>query len=349
MIEKIAFIYYQSDSKSNGGIRSMLQIIDGLNEFDIIGISNKNEFASVFSSFKKVNYHPNKSIIQKAKLALLLSIYLLKQKIRVVHVNDIGMFYLLPIILLFPGIKVVLNIRSVKRSYSVKWLIVNLASSIVVLSEDMRLKLLDRLPFILPNKVTHIYSAVELRGDKPLLLSQKQNRIIYPAVFGERKNQKGFLENFDFTTLPEGVIVMCIGDMTDKEYVSACNEVVRKRGIGNCVELLPHNSNIYELMRTSLICLVISDREGMARVMIESLAAGTPCVSFDLPSAREILDKVDTRLVIPHRDYNKLSEVLNSIINDRNYDGLAFKSYSKAKELFQIQNMQNSYKKIYEK
>lgn len=349
MTKKVAFLYYQNESKSNGGIKSMLQIVEGLSEYEKIGISNSVDHAQSFDQFLKIHYHPRNSLIQKVKIIISLSIYLLKRRITLVHVNDIGVFYLLPVILLMPHIKVVLNIRGIKSKYTRKWLIVNLASRIVVLSDDMRSKLLNRLPFIYASKLTYIHSGVEFSSNPPLLMHQKQKRIIYPAVFTDRKNQKGLLESFDFASLPEGIKIVCIGDMSNLEYVSACRKVIVERGISNNVELIPHEDSIDDLISTSLITLVVSNREGMARAMIESLALGTPCVSFDLPSAREILDKVDSRLVTPVGDYNRLATNLNSLISDKNYDDLVLKSYDRAKELFQKDKMQESYKKMYEK
>jgi glycosyltransferase involved in cell wall biosynthesis len=72
--------------------------------------------------------------------------------------------------------------------------------------------------------------------------------------------------------------------------------------------------NIYEWYQALDLTIVASVREGLARSMIESLACGTPVVSFDVCSAREILEGYRCGFVVPKGEYSALLEQIRYLI-----------------------------------
>jgi glycosyltransferase involved in cell wall biosynthesis len=60
------------------------------------------------------------------------------------------------------------------------------------------------------------------------------------------------------------------------------------------------------MRKNPFVVVLASRREGMARCMIEGVACGTPVVSFDVCSAREILEEHDCGRVAPQGEYRQL-------------------------------------------
>src|ERR1043166_5957390 len=67
---------------------------------------------------------------------------------------------------------------------------------------------------------------------------------------------------------------------------------------GGAVSFVGHRAEVAEWYRALDAVVVASQNEGLARCMIESLACGTPVVSFDVCSAREILEGRGCGLVV---------------------------------------------------
>lgn len=63
------------------------------------------------------------------------------------------------------------------------------------------------------------------------------------------------------------------------------------------------------------LVVVTSTREGLARAMIEALSSGTPVVSFDVCSARAVLDE-GCGVVVEAQDFEGLARVLSELIDD---------------------------------
>jgi glycosyltransferase involved in cell wall biosynthesis len=82
--------------------------------------------------------------------------------------------------------------------------------------------------------------------------------------------------------------------------------------------------------------------------MIESLACGTPVVSFDVCSAREILEDHDCGLVIPNRDYQQLVRAIANLAEeDEQRARFAKNGVALAGRLFDPQAVAAKYEQLY--
>ncbi|MEM7380597.1 MAG: glycosyltransferase family 4 protein, partial [Bacteroidota bacterium] len=98
----------------------------------------------------------------------------------------------------------------------------------------------------------------------------------------------------------------------------------------------------------SLLTVVPTRREGLARCMIESLACGTPVVSFDVTSAREILEGYDCGVVIPQGRYKEMADAILRLLGDiQRYEVLSENGSKLASELFAVRQVINIYESIY--
>jgi glycosyltransferase involved in cell wall biosynthesis len=90
-------------------------------------------------------------------------------------------------------------------------------------------------------------------------------------------------------------------------YARRCLETVRRLGLEEHARFHGFSDRVTEWYQACHIVLLASRREGLARCMIESLACGTPVVSFDACSAREVLEEHDCGRVVPQGGYAGLA------------------------------------------
>jgi glycosyltransferase involved in cell wall biosynthesis len=100
-----------------------------------------------------------------------------------------------------------------------------------------------------------------------------------------------------------------LGDVNyDSEYTAACHDALEMHGIQDRVTFLGFQRNVAEWLSAMDLTVVGSQKEGLARAMIESLASGTPVVSFDVASAQEVLGLWKAGIVCKTGDYVRLTE-----------------------------------------
>jgi glycosyltransferase involved in cell wall biosynthesis len=142
----------------------------------------------------------------------------------------------------------------------------------------------------------------------------------YVATFNDKKAQLHFIEEaapLIAERLPSATVYF-VGDFDPGRdaYARRCREVVRNQGLAETVEFVGYVENVGDWYRAFDGVLLASQREGMARCMIESLACGTPVVSFDVCSAHEILDGYDCGHVVPQGDYGAFVRAAEALAAD---------------------------------
>ena len=235
---------------------------------------------------------------------------------------------------------VVFNIRDVKppgERYGAQWRLAQLADRILVLSAEMQAALRARLPGALPGTrartpVEFIYSIVDpdvmhpLPADERAALRRRlgmedgEVAVGYVATVNEKKGQLELLERAGAalrTELPHARLHL-VGDFRPEsdEYARRCRDAVQRLGLEGQVVFHGYRSGVAEWYQACDIVLLASRREGLARCMIEGLACGTPVVSFDVCSAREILEGHDCGRVAAQGDYAGLAAALGELAAD---------------------------------
>src|SRR5262249_36018612 len=127
------------------------------------------------------------------------------------------------------------------------------------------------------------------------------------AAFEPRKAQLDFLKEAAprlRKLLPQSRVFF-VGDFAPEtnDYARRCLAETEEAGLGEAVTFAGYQSEVNQWYRALDLVVVASRNEGLARCMIESLACGTPVVSFDVCSAREILEEGECGAVVPGGDY----------------------------------------------
>lgn len=181
-------------------------------------------------------------------------------------------------------------------------------------------------------EVRHIYSIVELDRMLPATEQERSasrrswgidDRAIavgYVATFNDKKNQLGFIEQagpaLKRSSLP--IKVYCFGDfdVERNEYARRCLETRDRLGLGDTVLFKGYTPAMREVYHAMDMTVVPTRKEGMARCMIESMASGLPVVSFDVCSAREILEGHGCGVVVRQQDYAGLVDGVLRLAGD---------------------------------
>jgi glycosyltransferase involved in cell wall biosynthesis len=151
-------------------------------------------------------------------------------------------------------------------------------------------------------------------------MAEDEVAVGYVATVNEKKGQLELLERAGAALrdrLPRARLHL-VGDFRPDrdEYARRCREAVRRLGLERRVAFHGYRSGVAEWYQACDIVLLASRREGLARCMIESLACGTPVVSFDVCSAREILEEHDCGRVAAQGDYAGLAAALGELAAD---------------------------------
>jgi glycosyltransferase involved in cell wall biosynthesis len=112
--------------------------------------------------------------------------------------------------------------------------------------------------------------------------------------------------------LPKPAQLVCLARNTDK-----LRRLAHRHGVERRVVLPGFRQNPYPWIRRARLLALSSDFEGMALVLVEAMALGTPVVSTDCPHGpREVLGPALARYLVPPRDPDALAAVMNDVLEN---------------------------------
>ena len=102
------------------------------------------------------------------------------------------------------------------------------------------------------------------------------------------------------------------GDGSDKDIL---NSQILKLGLDKRVIIHPPTNDIFSEMKKSQFLVVTSESEGFALVIIEAMACGIPCISFDCPyGPGEIIEHNKTGLLVANGDISDFATKMNYLM-----------------------------------
>jgi glycosyltransferase involved in cell wall biosynthesis len=330
-------VVFQTGALANGGVESITQVLTRLSRIEAIVVTQRETAAT--ARWRAAGFEvqvwdlpDGAAKPQRAAAAALANLRLLRlvraAGAKVVHCNDIVALLHAAAGARLAGARVVHNIRDVKaegRRYDLRWKVLSrVATMNLCLSRDMSERLGARLGSFMKPRLSHVYSA----ADSPALLSAGERAALRAklgigtnelaigcvAAFAPKKRQLELIRE----VLPPlrrrvpGARVHFLGDYEPERnpYAAGCARAVAELDVGPVVAMHGFRTDLADWYRALDLVVVASEREGLARCMIESLAAGTPVVSFAVASAREILEAHDCGVVVAHGDHAALLEAI---------------------------------------
>jgi glycosyltransferase involved in cell wall biosynthesis len=385
----VAFVISQAGARADGGVRSISLIIEALaDREDIRPLVVTNAETPQTEAWRARGFEVHVRTVpaiaargaglgQRAWRAgrliaenLWLRSLLASRGIRVVHCNDKAAVWIAALAAHGAGAAVVTNIRGTLGLHGPSWRLLRLLSTrVVVLSDEMRTWVEAALPppAALPAKlfapVERIYSIVDSELLRPADLTQRarlrlelglpQNGkiLVLVAAFGPLKQQLDLLRHL--AAHPDAVDAstqLCfVGDFVPESdpYAEACRAAAER--LGGRVRLVGFTTEPRPWYQVADVTLVPSVEEGLARCMIESLACGTPVVSFDVCSAREFLGEAGGGVVVRKGDFAALCDEAVSLAGDaQRARGLGLRGRALVQERCHPARVVSAYRRLYE-
>jgi N-acetylgalactosamine-N,N'-diacetylbacillosaminyl-diphospho-undecaprenol 4-alpha-N-acetylgalactosaminyltransferase len=111
-----------------------------------------------------------------------------------------------------------------------------------------------------------------------------------------------------------GIKLILIGDGAFKNELE---KLVKQIEIEDAVVFIPYTENPFPYYKNAIATVLTSKNEGFPNVLIESLAAGTPVISYDCESGpREIIDDRSNGLLVANQDISAITTAIDLMIND---------------------------------
>jgi glycosyltransferase involved in cell wall biosynthesis len=377
-LPRVVFVIAQSGNLSNGGVESITQVLEGLRRVEPVVVTQLETPVNGrwVKRGAKVLLWPMKALRPWSLLRANLRMFRLLRSTgaRVVHCNDIFALWHTGFGARLGGARVLFNVRNIKpvgARYGWRWRVAKVLSHRqLVLSREMQSRLALRLGINDASTrerqagIEYIYSAVDtrrlypfegaarMRLRKRLKIDAGCFAIGYVGTFEPRKGQLDFIREAGprlKERLPRAKVYF-IGDFNtdENEYARECLQAVRDLKLEETFAFMGHRREVADWYRATDLSVVASRNEGLARCMIESLACATPVVSFDVCSAREILEERGCGLVVPEGDYEALVKQVTTLAHQEDaLKQLGGAGARVARELFDPQEVVRRYEHLY--
>ena len=127
------------------------------------------------------------------------------------------------------------------------------------------------------------------------------------------KRQRELIEIWSKVKDKNGWVLWIVGSGEEKNNLE---NAIDEYGVRESVKLIPHTNFIEEIYRKSSLFVLTSRMEGFGMVLLEAMAFGIPCLSYDCPSGpRDVIkDQYNGRLVENGNKY-QFSTILQAYLN----------------------------------
>lgn len=143
----------------------------------------------------------------------------------------------------------------------------------------------------------------------------KQKRIISVGRLSEQKGYERFIEAWSGVNKkhPDWKVYI-YGEGNEKERLKS---LIKKYDIEDSFYLCPPTLHIQEKYLESSLFVLSSKFEGFGMVLIEAMACGVPCISFDCPyGPAEIINHDEDGILVSNGNINHLSHSICQLIED---------------------------------
>lgn len=202
------------------------------------------------------------------------------------------------------------NRNTLKDKLLKKLIVFGLNSSNIIISQSEGMKDDLILSGVNKNKITTINNPVNNKYT-PNNEIKKEKIILYVGRLSEQKGLDYLIKSIPYVNKEYQLLLIGEGEKRSKLEL-----LVTKLNLSDRVYFLGQKSNIVDYYRKAKLTVLSSHYEGFPNVLIESIASGTPVVSFDCPNGpSEIVVNDINGFLVNYLDIDDLSSKINHCIS----------------------------------
>lgn len=184
---------------------------------------------------------------------------------------------------------------------------------------------------VIPNPVKEINTFPEIK---------RENIIINVGRLVPEKGQEYLIKAFSMLGNKDWKLVI----LGDGPLHNKLKSQILDLGLDGKVIMPGAVKNIDEWLAKSSIFVLSSVSEGFPNALVEAMAAGLPCVSFDCDAGpRDIIINGVNGFLVEKENINELVDKLNTLITDTELASKLAKNASLVREQYHIQSIGNNY------
>ncbi|WP_051359558.1 glycosyltransferase family 4 protein [Paucisalibacillus globulus] len=141
--------------------------------------------------------------------------------------------------------------------------------------------------------------------------------ITHIAEFNENKRQIDILEAVEkMKEVHQDFVVLLVGD---GKLVDEIKIEVQNKGLHEYVRCLGFREDIRELLSITDIGLLVSEREGLPKSVMEMMAMEKPVVVSNIRGNRDLVEEASNGLLVPVKDSSELMRAILLLVENREF------------------------------
>lgn len=179
--------------------------------------------------------------------------------------------------------------------------------------------LTERVKSIFPNhRVKCIYNSLDLEHISVQKLEKISVVTPYILYVGRLnftvKQVDKILQAYQQSKAPHlGIQLIFLGEGLDDKLLRS---LIVKSPFASQIRIVPYVENPYPYYFNAFLTLLASKHEGFGRTLLESLACGTPVISFAIPGPTEVIENEMNGLLVEPQNFTSFTQAINRFVED---------------------------------